>query len=306
MYPDEFKVTQHIVKKARQLKKDRGVLAKPMQKRGKELPETTVKIIRDFYQSDDYSRLCPGKKDFVSVKQDDKRIQVQKRLLLVNMKELYAEFKNSIGLKVGFSKFCELRPKSCLTVSARGMHSVCVCELHQNTKLMIAAVPGTLDYKELLSKMVCDIGERNCMLHECENCGGKQAAKEFLTEQFEKEDMDDDDLVNYKQWLHTDRTTLVSLQLPVNEFINAVCDSLDSLRHHHFIAHAQAAYLRMTKENLQLGTVVVLMDFAENYSFVVQDAVQGHHSNNSQTTLHPFTIYYRRDRIEVLESVCGF
>src|SRR5688572_2045703 len=29
------------------------------------------------------------------------------------------------------------------------------------------------------------------------------------------------------------------------------------------------------------------------FSFVVQDAVQGHHWNNRQTALHPFTVYYK-------------
>ena len=38
--------------------------------------------------------------------------------------------------------------------------------------------------------------------------------------------------------------------------------------------------------------VLILLNFAENYSFVVQDAVQGYHWNNSQATLHPFVAYY--------------
>ena len=34
------------------------------------------------------------------------------------------------------------------------------------------------------------------------------------------------------------------------------------------------------------------MDFAENYSFFVQDAIQGFHWNNSQATLHSFVVYF--------------
>ncbi len=37
----------------------------------------------------------------------------------------------------------------------------------------------------------------------------------------------------------------------------------------------------------------MLLDFAENYSFVCQDAVQGFHWETSQATLHPFVVYYR-------------
>ena len=36
----------------------------------------------------------------------------------------------------------------------------------------------------------------------------------------------------------------------------------------------------------------MLGDFAENYSFVIQDAVQGFHWNNTQATIHPFVAYY--------------
>ena len=45
----------------------------------------------------------------------------------------------------------------------------------------------------------------------------------------------------------------------------------------------------------------MLLDFAENYSFLVQDAVQGYHWNNSQATLHPFVIYFKPvDELQVL------
>ena len=37
--------------------------------------------------------------------------------------------------------------------------------------------------------------------------------------------------------------------------------------------------------------MLILLNFAENYCFVVQDAVQGCHWNNSQATLYPFVAY---------------
>ena len=38
--------------------------------------------------------------------------------------------------------------------------------------------------------------------------------------------------------------------------------------------------------------MLVSVDFSENYSFILQDAVQGFHWNNSQATIHPFVAYY--------------
>jgi hypothetical protein len=42
---------------------------------------------------------------------------------------------------------------------------------------------------------------------------------------------------------------------------------------------------------LHLGEFVVLCDFAENYSFILQDEAQGSHWNNAQATIHPLVVY---------------
>ena len=48
----------------------------------------------------------PGKKDFVSVKQGDHRVHIQKRLVLSNLKEAYQLFKNKYSNeKVGLQNF---------------------------------------------------------------------------------------------------------------------------------------------------------------------------------------------------------
>ena len=45
------------------------------------------------------------------------------------------------------------------------------------------------------------------------------------------------------------------------------------------------------------------MDFAENYSFLVQDAIQGFYWQNEQATLHPFAVYYK-DKHDELRCDC--
>ena len=75
------------------------------------------------------------------------------------------------------------------------------------------------------------------------------------------------------------------------------------LYHHHFIKDSQASYLRDSKENLDNKTCIILMDFAENYSFIIQDAMQGFYWQNSQAMLHPFAVYYRD--LSTNELRCG-
>ena len=138
----EFEVSEHLVRKARKLWCEKGILAKPDAKKGQQIPQNVKGKVIKFYQLDDFSRLCPGKKDFVSVFLNGKKIRKQKRLILLCLKELYVEFKNMYpDYKIGFSKFCEFRPKWCITVNSSGTHCVCVCTYHQNAKLMCSFLP---------------------------------------------------------------------------------------------------------------------------------------------------------------------
>ncbi|XP_065657343.1 uncharacterized protein LOC136082333 [Hydra vulgaris] len=185
-----FFTSKRSVVQARKLSKKSGILSKPSPKSGRKLSEDVITEVVHFYECDEYSRVCPGKKEFVSVKVDSKKQHIQKRLLLVNMKELHIEFKKKYNyLKVGFSKFCELRPKWCIPVGgASGLHAVCVCQYHQNVKLLVQKIPGISDYKILLKLMVCSIENRDCMLHSCDKCPAKKVLLDYIDTLFtEKE-----------------------------------------------------------------------------------------------------------------------
>jgi len=68
-------------------------------------------------------------------------------------------------------------------------------------------------------------------------------------------------------------------------------ESLIKLLKHDFIAKQQSIFLKNLKTP-QMDYFIVIADFAENYSFVLQDAAQGFHWTNTQATIHPFVIYY--------------
>ena len=56
------------------------------------------------------------------------------------------------------------------------------------------------------------------------------------------------------------------------------------------MSKAKASYLSKLKDELKDIEAIVLLDFAENYSFVAQDVVQSFHWHNSQATMHPFVL----------------
>ncbi|KYM95059.1 hypothetical protein ALC62_14305, partial [Cyphomyrmex costatus] len=64
---------------------------------------------------------------------------------------------------------------------------------------------------------------------------------------------------------------------------------------HSYIAKQQSNFLIQKENELQPGECIVICDFAENYAFVLQDAIQGIHWNNDQVTIHPFAIYYKEN-----------
>lgn len=105
----------------------------------------------------------------------------------------------------------------------------------------------------------------------------------------------DDNLVDsiiYKQWVSVDRCTLETFCKSADDFVDVFCEKLEVLLPHSFIAKQQSSFQTKLKPDLLPGELLVSADFSENYSFVLQDAAEGFHWNNSQATIHPFVVYY--------------
>ena len=62
---------------------------------------------------------------------------------------------------------------------------------------------------------------------------------------------------------------------------------------HSYIAYEQSKYARELKSKLEEGEYQVIIDFAENYAFTVQNAIPGFHWNNDQATIYNIVIYYK-------------
>ena len=293
-----FGVSRYLVRKAKELVAEKGILSSPNPKGGMTLPAKTEEEVKNFYLSDVISRVMPGKKDFVSVLgPDGKRVHRQKRLLLCNLREAYNEFKvHHDGLKVGFSKFAQLRPRECIIAGGSGTHSVCVCTIHQNVKLMMAGsrlealTDGEMKhYRHCLAAMQCNPPNVACFLGNCDQCPGTEPIHARLQAVTDENEVD---TVEIRQWTTTDRATLQTIVLPVDEFIEIFVAMLKKLMVHDFIAKMQASFLQQRKDTLKDGEFIVVADFSENYSFVVQDEIQSFHWNNAAVTIHPFVCYY--------------
>lgn len=277
---------------------------------GKVLSKDVEEMVVAFYLSYNVSRLLPGKKDYVSVLVQGSRERILKRLLLFSLKDAHRQFlDDNVGLKIGLTKFKELRPKNVILAGASGSHKVCVCTIHQNLKLMIEGsklitfdgikctfcVDGDITYKHLLASLECNLlSFQICYLGTCSLCGNAESIpdickhcvgdeecslctkvshlKKVLMTEFEDQCVDS---VSYKAWVSVDHTSLVTLTQTTDIFVDALVVQLLKLRKHDFIAKEQACFLVEKNLSLQEGEIIVLGDFAENCSFVIQDSVQG-------------------------------
>ena len=310
---DYFDVSEYTVREARTLIREKGIIAVPDARKGRTLAEEIRKSVEKFYEDDEFSRLMPGAKDFISI---GKNNHVQKRLLLSNLKELHAAYKEKYPHhKIGISKFCELRPIWCITVTSSGAHSVCVCSIHQNAKLLVDSFCSTINeqessnikitYKDLMEKIVCRTDEIKCMLQRCENCPGSRTLHTFIMEKFTEAGFYITDDVHYSQWVSTDRADLDRITSTIEKFTKRLVDSIDNLTTHSFVAKNQAQYLKTRKAEMEETECVVIMDFAENYHYQVQDEIQGFHWNKRQCTLHPIVVYFKEGNMEKHLSFCA-
>ena len=147
--------------------------------------------------------------------------------------------------------------------------------------------------------MQCDQPNIDCHFGNCNQCPGTELLHKSLQAAFNKHSID---TVEFKQWTSTDRATLETRVLQVDEFVDCFITMLKKLLVHDFTAKMQSSFMQQKKESLKEGEFLVIADFSENLSFVVQDEVQSFHWNNSSANIHPFVCYYREK--QDLKSLC--
>lgn len=183
----EFDCSKHLSEAAVKLAREYGIMSSPIQRIGTHVtdPAIVAKVI-EFYTREEISNVCPGKRDYVTVDENNERKQIQRRLLLMNINEAYALFKEeNPNAKIGFSKFASLRPPEViLALSTGGTHSTCVCQKHQNVKLVFEQMKKMfIDlnlYRDFFQKMLCVEPNDRCFLRECDRCSGVRAIEEYL------------------------------------------------------------------------------------------------------------------------------
>lgn len=300
----EFGCTEREARIAIELVNENGILSKPKKKIGRVLLEETVNSVTNFYERDDISRIMPGLKDFLSIKQENgERKHVQKRLLLADLHEIFYLYKKEHEhVKIGFTKFTQLRPPYCVLAGSSGTHNVCVCVYHENIKLLLDAIDLQSltkntslileNYHDCIEATVCANAHDECYLGECLDCPNMSGLRKHLLECFERKNILQ---IEYESWLQTDRCTIASKSVSIYEYMDILGDKLMKFKTHDFLARKQFIFTNELKKNLKKGEFMICCDFAENYAFVVQNSTQSFHWNNNQATVFTVVVYYNEN-----------
>lgn len=262
-------------------------------KRSDAIEKTQLEEIERFFSRDDISRMCPGRKEFVSVKTSVGREHRQKRILLFNLREVHEMFLVESATKVGFSKFCSMRPAQVILTAQRGQE-VCMCEYHENVEMCLEGiskvVPSvTKNAREVLEETVCSMTDEKCIDRQCDECGVSKLDHHF-------DEIDDDTEVEYRKWVKTEKN--VKKDLLSTDIVEAKEDlykQMEPFARHVYNVKRQHKELKFLKEHLKTGCIIIQEDFAENYTLKQQKEVMAAHWAPEQVTVFTVVVYYDKD-----------
>ena len=112
--------------------------------------------------------------------------------------------------------------------------------------------------------------------------------------------------INFSIWVGKDRANLITQSLYVDEFADLLATTVDDMTAHSNISKGQSTCLMIQKENLDPDTYIIMIDFAENYQYVLEDEIQSFQWNNNQCSIQPAVIYYKNVPSVLQEKSFGF
>ena len=259
----------------------------------------TTENVRQFYLRDDISRMCPGRKDCVTVRTSGQKERLQKRLMIMNLAEAHQIYlKDNPERSVGLSKFCEMRPQQVQLLSEKDQQ-VCLCKYHENADLITSAfssithMPSQAD--KLLNKTVCSMENEQCVDRACAECGVDNMDTYF-------EDCDMNQKFTYYQWVISEGKVMkLQIESDVTSAKDELYKQIKSLARHCYDAKRQHAELRQLKDDLKPGQIVLHEDFSENYAIRQQGEIMSAHWCAAQVTIFTAIVYFRPEEGAALQ-----
>lgn len=234
-------------------------------------------MVKDFYLLDSVSRQLPGQKDVITIKSvGGVKEKFQKRVMLSSIEDAFSEFCSLYpDHKVGKSMFFNLRPRFVLLMS-QTPQNVCCCIYCSNFQFIYDALKPYFceeieNCNAFLTKMMCGNKEFECAANICENCQNfDEKLRELLIESCEHQP------VKYTKWLKSG-TFIQKHDLSNKNVADVLIDFSESFlkyKLHKYLVHTQHNAINEMKRTNAETSVILQMDYSENFAVISQDEVQ--------------------------------
>lgn len=265
--------------------------------------------VTQFFLREDVSRSSAGKNETLTKNKDKK----QKRYLLDTMQRLHASFIEEFNVNCSYSYFSKQRPFYVVTPSIDGRET-CLCKQHVNINYKLLALRKnrrvfTNNLSAYIDSIVCNPKKKICMFGDCLSCCTDP--KLFLP------NSDNSDTISWFEWVQkTEIFKAKKIAKFVKEEKQSSVESLKgffsrdiaSFKRHVFNIYNQFKAYRNCLSSLGPESVLLHIDWSENYSCKQNEEIQSHHFGGSrnQVALHTSVLYSRKNYSEPrkTESFC--
>ncbi|CAH0392088.1 unnamed protein product [Bemisia tabaci] len=153
-------------------------------------------------------------------------------------------------------------------------------------------------YQDFFNSLVCDTSNRDCMLQRrWDKCPSVEDGTALLKSALESLFEDEAEIEFYQ----SDSKSYVypkKVSLHIEELIELLVQQLEALLPHSYVAKAKSLHLKHLKQNLSQDEVTIIIDFSENYGYIVQDASQG--STGTKTRVPFFPLFCTMEIVKML------
>ena len=305
-------IIKELINTMSPLSKSAIIRPRRLDNHGNTLSDELKELVRLFYQDDINTRVMPGKKDVLTVRNVDKsKVKMRKRLVLDDISNLHlkfnAEYPNHL---IGKSKFFDLRPLWVIPIRDQSQE-VCKCIYHENINLLCTLLRNfarsmklDLDYKILANSdniweaTVCDKYNCDCVWRKCDKCGCHVVTNLFSLHQYEAT------TINVNQW----ESTIIekekgsfrvvkkaTKEVPISTALEMLTEQLQTFSVHNYTNIVQLHNFKFAKQHLKEGEIIISEDFSENYSINQQNEIMSAHWSQEELSLFCATAHFVRD-----------
>lgn len=262
-------------------------------------------LVRDFYLQMDISTSLPNKRRTGSG---------PLYILKDTMKKTFAKFQEENNVKISCTTFWKLKPKNVKKCGSAKLFQ-CVCDLCENISLAAQSmrysmlkdgieIPDVFNNqhgtdvmtRRIAFSTLCSkhVHNPSCLDRKCQNCGTGDMSTVLLSWA-----TNNDEDIRWCKWELKEqvvkgkvvkRLTKVVKHSSRLVLVNDFLDQLTPFGRHVYTEYAQTSAYHQCLKSTTSTELVVVIDFAENYSCLRQGEAQSAYYSRNQVTLHPMVI----------------